>query len=207
MKKLIMMMLMAIAHPSFSQCTIIGDDKISNLKESDFETTLEAPCKDCYQWSIEGNPDMVIQSKTKRISLKGIKAGSFKIKVAALTPKGLVSCEKNFEVIENEVINSASDGKIKSSNCNITNIDFKEVHFSDNQFILYPAETPLDISYSWEVTFKNGKKLNLTEKAPKVSNEEENPITEVVMIWDSKVCTKKYTKNYPESFWDQFKEK
>ncbi|MBS1572351.1 MAG: hypothetical protein JST62_08180 [Bacteroidetes bacterium] len=211
MKNFLTMILLAYSCQINSQCSIIGNEKIVNAKEINYETTLEAQCSDCYQWKIEGEASFVMQSKTKRISVVGLSPGQFKLSVSALTNKGLESCEREITITENNIMNSnPNDGKIStttilSSNCNFPKIDFKEVHFADNQAILYPADNPTDIKYSWEIKSKDGTVSKIIDKAPKINLDNNNPIVEIVMIMETNFCMKKYTKKYPDGFWESFK--
>ncbi len=206
MKKLFVLFLLSMFHWVEAQCFINGKSTIYVSQEESFTVDQLAQCKECYQWSVSSTNDATIVSdyKTNEVKVKGLRVGRVTLTLSMLTNNGLVQCNKSIDVIEgNSVAGTSSTTKIL--NCDIDINDFKELRYADNQIIFVPNDSSKNLTYQWVVRYQQGDEKRFEGRVPNVDYSVANPINEVRLIINSTVCTRKFSKTYPESFWKVLK--
>lgn len=206
MKNVIVLVLMCILQSTHAQCFITGNSTLFVGQETNYVVDEIAQCKDCYQWTI-GNGEEVIFTSVKNVNniqLKGMKVGRVNLSLSMFTHHGLVQCSKSIDVIDkNTPLGTSSTSA--PINCDVDVSDFKELRYSDTQIIFVPNLSQKKIAYQWLATYQSGAEQQVDDKSPVLECTSANPIVEVKLRINSTVCTRKFSKTYPESFWKALK--
>lgn len=200
MKKSIAFLGLVIANFGIAQCNISGGSHISVDAISQYSVENElAQCKQCHQWSVSSNAQIVGDSRENKVSIKGISNGNATVSLQYLSPQGLVKCSREVTIVgESTAIPSVE--KKNEGDCDISLENFREVKLKGDMVLLYP-DTKEDLVYFWEANYKNGMKETSSEKTPEFKLQLDNPIVSVQIKVFSKSCYKTFTKTYESNFW------
>ena len=206
MKNFILIFLLGITNWLSAQCFINGKTTLFLNQEETYTVDEVAQCKECYHWTVGNSEDvkLISEPKCNSIKLKGAKVGRVNLSISMLTNNGVIQCSKSIDVIaQNTVTGTASTSA--PLNCDIDVTDFKELRYSENQVVLIPNETQKSFSYQWIVVYQSAGEKVIDEKVPTVLCSLDDPIKEVRLRNNSPVCTRKFSKTYPVSFWNALK--
>lgn len=203
MKKQAILFLGLMMNWAFAQCDIEGNSQISAHDTAVFGIGNElAQCKQCHQWSVEGNATIVGDNRQNKVSVKAQSSGKATLHLQYFSPQGLVKCSKDVAIVGG---NAAPKTERKTdADCDIQFDNYKEVKMGANAILFYP-DTPQELTYTWEVDYKDGTKKTSSEKVPQFPLYENNPIEQVKVRVFSKSCYKKFAKTYNQSFWELLK--
>lgn len=207
MKKLQMFLLGLTVNLAFGQCEILGNAHLNTSDTAKYSISNElAQCKQCHQWSVIGNASIIGDYRQNEITLKAHSQGTATLSLQYFSPQGLVKCSKDIHIMGQGTAHTPTRKSNVShdKNCDINFNGYKEVKMDNHSILFYP-DTQQELSYTWEVDYKDGSQETSSEKVPQFTFSENNPILNVHIKVFSKSCYKRLTKTYDEGFWKNVK--
>lgn len=201
MKKLLILGGLTTSFFLSAQC-IKGEQNLYIGEEYTFSIDKNlAQCPDCHHWLIKSDL-FKINGEQKKNTIKIVpqKVGDYEISSAVLTPSGLKNCSLKVNVSERSTLKVENT----TTDCSVNVSDFKEIKVDPTNVILYPNNRTMTYNYTWEITYKNGKTIQISDIVPTVSRSVNNEIKTIVMRVLTTHCVRTFTKNYDDTFWKYY---
>ncbi|MEC5158353.1 hypothetical protein [Chryseobacterium sp. MP_3.2] len=198
MKKTLVFYALCSFSLGFSQCTISGADEIQVGERVNYTAEISADdASNIYEWVYLDQkliPEGSLNEKS--LTVKGSDLGKSMLTLKVKSGSGNVKCHKTVNVIA-----PTTNLSPNSSSCDLKVDAFIEKRISNNTVVFEPVTSETQYSYTWIVTYRNGKKESSGNKAGKFNYSNQNVIDQVQLEIKEGYCSKKVSKVYDTNFW------